>query len=103
MRNENESYIRGYQIDMVENKRRNDFDYKFSKKESFCFSLGNPLGKKDEMSKSEVFKMEMQEEYGLHFITVNGKYICIKEDYIDWQLNSEKMLMSTNLGHIPKR
>jgi len=32
MRNDNESYIRGYQIDLVENKRRNDKDYKFNSK-----------------------------------------------------------------------
>jgi hypothetical protein len=25
--------------------------------------------------------MEMQMEYGIHFITVGGKYLCIKEDY----------------------
>jgi hypothetical protein len=32
LRNENESYIRGYQIDLIDNKRRGDKDYKFYSK-----------------------------------------------------------------------
>ena len=32
--------------------------------------------------KHEIFSMEMQLEYGIHFISVSGRYICFKEDYI---------------------
>jgi hypothetical protein len=39
--------------------------------------------------------MEIQKEYGIHFITVNGKYISIKEDYIEKLNSSEKQV-----GHL---
>jgi hypothetical protein len=58
---------------LVENKRRGDFDYRFSgKKEAFSFGLG---------ARNEVFRMEVQPGIGIHFITVGGRYISIKEDY----------------------
>lgn len=32
----------------------------------------------------------MQVEYGIHFISVNGKYVCYKEDYIESKSKHEE-------------
>mgnify|MGYP006897120748 CR=1 FL=1 len=36
--------------------------------------------------------MEVQPEYGIHFITVGGKYISIREDYIEREVNNTNSL-----------
>ena len=42
----------------------------------------------------------MQEGYGIHFITVNGKYIAIKEDYFEKQVISDKLSNNSGVGGV---
>jgi hypothetical protein len=85
-RNENESYIRGYEIELVDRKARLDKGYRFknAKKETFSLPIAHPAHPHDDhLVKHEVFNMEMQLEYGIHFISVSGRYVCFREDYVE--------------------
>lgn len=84
-RNENESYIRGYEIELIDKKLRTDKDYRFKdRKEAFTLHLcSKDRNNQEELIRHEIFSMEMQFEYGIHFISVSGKYLCFREDYIE--------------------
>ena len=61
-RNENESYIRGYEIELIDKKLRTDKDYRFKdKKEAFTLQLcSKDRNNQEELIRHEIFSMEMQ-------------------------------------------
>jgi hypothetical protein len=44
--------------------------------------------------KHEISSMELQLEYGIHFISVSGRYVCFKEDYVEGRGKQEPQYFS---------